>query len=59
MIDCLRGVWALSEFDVLREIFASIVPVAALLGFAFGTGSTLFGWMVRQPYRLFRKVAGA
>lgn len=48
----------MSEMEILREILASIVPVSALLGFVSGTALTLFAWMVRQPYRVFRKIVG-
>lgn len=44
--------------EIYHEVFASIVPVAALLGFATGTGFALFAWMLRQPYQIFRKIVG-
>lgn len=44
--------------ELLQDIFASLVPVAGLLGFSTGTGFILFAWMVRQPYRIFRQIVG-
>lgn len=40
------------------EVILTYLPVAGLSGFVFGTGVSLFAWMVRQPYRLFRGIVG-
>lgn len=40
------------------DVILTYLPVAGLSGFVFGTGVFLFGWMVRQPYRIFRGIVG-
>ena len=42
-----------------KETIETALVVAGSVGFAFGTGIYLFAWMVRQPYRMFRKITGS
>lgn len=58
MMSFSRGVRLMTAAEIYDEIFASVVPVAALWGFVIGTGFGLFAWMMRQPYRIFRKIVG-
>lgn len=42
---------------MLNEWVRKGVEVGSLYGFAFGTGATLFAWMIRQVWGLFRKLS--
>lgn len=43
----------------VQQVIETTLFSAGVVGFAFGTGVYLFAWMVRQPYRLFRRITGS
>lgn len=48
----------MSAYEIVSGVIRDYLPLTGLIGFSFATGVSLFAWMVRQPYRIFRSIVG-